>query len=318
MFARVGALALMAALVQPAAPVTVREFLYEQAPFPSVHASTIVETPSHTLLAAYFGGRSEGADDVEIWLSRQTSGGAWAAPVVMTDTPDMPAWNPVLFQDGRRTWLYFKVGPDPQEWVGARRYSDDDGVTWSAVEWLPAGLLGPVRAKPLHLRDGAWLFGTFVEAGYRYGTNANDHYQRWAAWVERSDDGSHWARYGPIGVPGELFGVIQPAMWQTDRGEIRMLLRATARIGHIVSSSSTDGGRTWSPAVATTLPNPNAGIDVVKLADGRVLLVYNHLASGRGAIHVAVSLDDGATWSAPLTLETSTSGELSYLSLIHI
>ena len=105
-------------------------------------------------------------------------------------------------------------------------------------------------------------------------------------------------------------------MWQTDRGDVRMLLRATARIGRIVMSSSTDGGRTWSAAVPTSLPNPNAGVDVVKLRDGRVLLVYNHLESGRGAIHAAISKDDGDTWGAPMTIETSAAGELSYPAAI--
>ena len=45
----------------PADPaIVVREFLYEQAPFPSCHASTIAETPDG-LVAAWFGGTLMGA-----------------------------------------------------------------------------------------------------------------------------------------------------------------------------------------------------------------------------------------------------------------
>ena len=55
------------------------EFIYEQAPFPSCHASTIVESGG-TLVAAWFGGSEERDPDVGIWLSRHENG-RWSAPV---------------------------------------------------------------------------------------------------------------------------------------------------------------------------------------------------------------------------------------------
>ena len=59
---------------QAAPPGVLRaEFLFDSAPFPSVHASTIVETPEG-LVAAWFGGTREGAQDVGIWMSRQVAG----------------------------------------------------------------------------------------------------------------------------------------------------------------------------------------------------------------------------------------------------
>jgi predicted neuraminidase len=73
---------------------------------------------------------------------------------------------------------------------------------------------------------------------------------------------------------------------------------------------STDGGHTWTPLAATELPNPNSGIDAVTLADGRLLLVYNHSAhlpgeSGHGyrfPLDVATSRD-GVHWKHVLTIE---------------
>lgn len=118
-----------------------------------------------------------------------------------------------------------------------------------------------------------------------------------------------------MAVPGEPFGVIQPTLWQTATGEIRMFMRSTERIGRIVASSSADEGRTWASARPTSLPNPNAGIDVVRLGDGRLVLVYNHLTEGRTAIHLAVSRDDGETWTPPRVLEEG-AGEYSYPAVI--
>ena len=301
----------------PAAFVVARDFIYTSAPFPSVHASTIVETPAKTLLTAFFGGTNEGQDDVEIWLSRKPAGqAAWSAPVALTETPNMPTWNPVLFQDGTKTWLFYKVGPSPQDWIGAYRTSDDDGRTWAPTVYMPAGQLGPIRAKPIRLADGTWLAGTSVEAGYRRGTPPVNTFQTWSVWVERSADrGATWTKHGPIVVPNEPFGVIQPTLWQLPDGEVRMFMRAAPRIGRIAMSSSKDGGRTWTPATPTSLPNPNAGIDVVTLADRRLLLIYNHLKEGRNSIHLAVSKDWGTTWSPPIQLEAE-DAQLSYPAII--
>ena len=77
------------------------EFIYETAPFPECHASTIAETKGG-LVAAWFGGTGERNPDVGIWLSRQR-GGQWTAPVevangVQSATNRYACWNPVLFQ----------------------------------------------------------------------------------------------------------------------------------------------------------------------------------------------------------------------------
>src|SRR5258707_14055128 len=77
------------------------EFIFERAPFPSSHASTIVETRDG-LVAAWFGGTRERDPDVGIWVSRHTAAG-WSAPVevangVQPDRTRHPCWNPVLFQ----------------------------------------------------------------------------------------------------------------------------------------------------------------------------------------------------------------------------
>src|SRR5690242_13520608 len=78
-----------------------REFIYEQAPFPECHASTIAET-KNGLVAAWFGGTHEKHKDVCIWVSRFVDG-QWLAPQqaadgIVSDGKRHPCWNPVLNQ----------------------------------------------------------------------------------------------------------------------------------------------------------------------------------------------------------------------------
>lgn len=62
------------------------EFLYDFAPFPQAHASTIAELKNGDLVAAYFGGTRERNPDVCIWVSRKPKGAkAWESPILAAD-----------------------------------------------------------------------------------------------------------------------------------------------------------------------------------------------------------------------------------------
>jgi predicted neuraminidase len=287
-----------------------KEFIYTSAPFPSAHASTVVELRNGDLLAAWFGGTAEGKPDVAIWTSHRT-GASWSKPVELVREPNIACYNPVLFygRDGR-LWFYYKFGPDPRSWSAGRRHSKDDGKTWSAVEHLPAGLYGPIRAKPLVMADGTIVSGTSVES-----------YHSWAAWIERStNNGETWQRIGPITVPhsmepsADAFGIIQPSVVSLGGKHLRFYARSTSEIGRICAADSMDAGLTWSQARALDLPNPNSGIDAVALRDGRIVLIFNNTRVGRTPLNLAVS-NDGEHFEIFQTLEEGP-GEFSYPALI--
>ena len=317
------AIALFASTLSPAE--NLQEFVFDSAPFRSCHASTVVELRNGDVMAAWFGGSAEGRPDVAIWGARR-SNGTWSAPVELARETEIAAYNPVLFytSDGV-LWLYYKYGPHPNDWTGARKYSRDDGATWSAVEHLPAGLYGPIRAKPYIAPDGTIVSGTSVES-----------YRSWAVWIERStDQGRTWTKAGPIvvdaqaarkavgeanaAVPGasewsRTEGIIQPSVVSLGAKKLRLYARSTARTGKICIADSNDGGVTWTQARPIELPNPNSGIDAVSLSDGRVVVVYNHSERSRSPLNLAVSTD-GEHFRMFQTLE-SEPGEYSYPAMV--
>jgi predicted neuraminidase len=285
-----------------------KEFIYIEAPFPSAHASTLVELKNGDLLSAWFGGSGEGKPDVAIWSARRTAAG-WSTPVELVREPDIACYNPVLFYsaDGK-LWLYYKFGPHPSSWTAGRRFSTDDGKTWSPIEHLPAGIYGPIRAKPLVLGNGIIISGTSVES-----------YHSWSAWIERSTDNAvSWSRIGPITAPPAAntgtYGIIQPSVVRLKNGTLRLYARSTQQIARICVADSSDDGLHWSPVHPLDLPNPNSGIDAVALKDQRVVLIFNNTTNGRTPLNLAVSAD-GEHFRVFQTLEDSP-GEFSYPALI--
>jgi predicted neuraminidase len=310
------ALTFTAPAQNPASGIIKSEFIYETAPFPQCHASTIAESKGG-LVAAWFGGTKEKHPDVGIWVSR-LEGGKWSAPVEVAngvESPEKryPTWNPVLYQPKSGPLaLFYKVGPSPSSWWGMMMTSEDGGKTWSKPQRLPDGIAGPIKNKPVELGDGELLCPSSTEDnGWRV------HFER------TSDFGKTWARTDVIN-DGKEFGVIQPTVFFHKGGPkgVRLQTLMRSRQGKIVESWSDDNGRTWGKLSLTTLPNPNSGIDGVTLKDGRHLIVYNHVITqpgkwaGRAPLNVAIS-EDGKTWKAALALETGPpEAEYSYPAVI--
>jgi predicted neuraminidase len=314
---------------------------------PDNHASTVVELKDGDVMAAWFAGTKEGASDVAIYGARLHRG-TWSAPFELARASGVACWNPVLFytQDGHtrdgRLWLYYKYGTHPSTWKGARKSSFDEGRTWSAAENLPDDILGPIKDKPLILADGTIVSGSSVES------------DKWNAWIERStNDGRTWTKFGPISVPESLdipdaaektagaeaerasaepppsgpgvhtklyppakttIGIIQPSVVLLGGRHLRFYARSHTRAARIAVADSMDDGVTWTQARFLDLPNPNSGIDAVRLRDGRIVLAFNNSYDARTPLNLAVSRD-GEHFTVFKTLEDGP-GQYSYPAII--
>ena len=231
------------------------EFIYEQAPFPSCHASTIAETPNG-LICAWFGGTEEKNPDVGIWVSRKV-GDKWSPPIevangLQTTGKRYPTWNPVLFQlPGKELILFYKVGPNPREWWGALKRSFDEGKTWTKEERLPDQIYGPIKNKPELLADGTLICPSSTED------------QGWRVHFEMTKDGGKtWTRTEAIN-DGKEFSAIQPSLLFLPDNKLQILCRSMN--GTVLRAESNDQGKSWSSLEPTDLPNPNSGTDAVTL-----------------------------------------------------
>lgn len=305
----------------------------DERPFQSCHASTLVVLPNGDIVAAWFAGSVEGADDIAIWCSRRGANG-WCAPYKIADEENVPLWNPVLFADSDGTViLYYKVGKEIPRWKTYVQTSQDGGVTWTnpreLVENDESGGRGPVKNKLIVLRDGTWAAPASAEGDL------------WDAFADLSvDGGATWSRseWVPLRradrsalkisdsedafvppVPITSFegkGVIQPTLWESAPGVVHMLLRSSA--GYVYRSDSRDGGRTWSVGYPTELPNNNSGLDLTALDDGTLFVIYNPVKgnwAARTPLVIRMSRDNGSSWSDELVLEND-SGEYSYPAIV--
>ena len=285
----------------------------DQRPFAQCHASTLVRLADGQFLVAWFGGTEEKNPDVGIWLSKGQPG-KWSAPVEVAKIREDAHWNPVLQRTASgKIFLYFKVGKEIAQWETWVKTSEDEGKTWSEAYELvkgDKGGRGPVKNKLIELSDGTLLAG------------ASNEVNRWEVFVDRSEDkGKTWKaspyfKIDTTEIKGE--GAIQPTLWESKPGNVHMLVRTTG--GVIGRSDSYDYGKTWSTIVKTALPNPNSGIDVVKLADGTLALAYNpdnKNWGSRSPLSIALSYDNGKTWPDKFDLDKGKEDdEFSYPAII--
>jgi len=292
--------------------ITEKGFIYEELKVaPSCHASTIVKLSDGTLLASWFAGAKEGADDVMIWTSYYKDN-KWSTPLMVSPEEGIPHWNPVLMNvDDTTTCLFYKIGKKIAEWKTMYTLTKDGGKTWSTPAELvlgdTSGGRGPVKNKAIVASDGSILAPASTEIG------------PWRPFIDIYTKETGWFKSEiPVNVPdSDKVNLIQPTLWESTKGHIHALLRSNQ--GKIYRSDSTDFGRTWSNVYPTDMPNNNSGIDLTKLADGSIVLVCNPVGEDHGKrspLSVYVSTDNGETFLKEFDIETE-DAQFSYPAIIN-
>ena len=186
--------------------------------------------------------------------------------------------------------------------------SADDGATWTEPAELHGGWCGAVR-QMIQLRSGR-----VVLVSQQAAANPGRH----VTLVFFSDDlGRTWQRGDAIDLggagnyAGKVGGLsaathgggIEGTVFEKANGELKLLLRVPH--GYFHELTSRDGGKQWTASMPSTLTASDSPGLAVRLASGRLALVYNRYrdpetrAGRREELSVAFSENDGVTWTAP-------------------
>ena len=169
--------------------------------------------------------------------------------------------------------------------------SEDGGHTWSREGTVAL----PDAAAPVPIPFGDVVEG---EGGLLAATMYSwQDRQKNTCWFYTSQDGGRtWAPRSVIGADDYNETDI---LWL---GADRWLAASrTVRDGHLVLFRSEDDGVSWDEAGPLTLPRQHPG-HLLRLADGRILLVYGIRNPGLWGVGARLSADEGTTWGAPRLL----------------
>jgi predicted neuraminidase len=281
------------------------------------HTSNIIELDSNSYLAVWKGGPGIGLSNIDIkqnvgiWAAKRENN-IWGRPFQIVSSYETVCWNPILLKlNDNELILFYRMGFTPRRSASFIKRSFDNGISWSEAEILPAGIYGPTLARPLLTKDGKIIAGSSISVGET--SSKSDSSQATACWVEISDDrGQNWEKYGPIQIPDRHFGPIEPVLFYTKENNLAMICRDRAnkvgKLGYVHRAISYDDGKHWTSFEKTNLPNPDSGLSIIDLKNGKLLLFYNHSHTNRYPLSIAISEDSGKSWNKLFDIETK-SGE---------
>lgn len=244
--------------------------------------------------------------DVECWVS--TDGGRlWARrSVPARGEPPGNRMNVAAGRTAAGTYVVLASGWSPVLEPGDESHSTppEDGVLRALVcrsddhghQWTWDGtFVLPDESAPAPVPFGDVVEG---DAGLLAASAYHRHRpgRRLAYFYVSTDGGASWRPRARIGADD----CSETAVLHLGSGEWLAACR-TLRDAHLRLFRSRDDGLTWRDEGPLTLPRQHPA-HLLRLADGRILLVYGMRNQGLYGIGARLSPDDGATWGPPRLL----------------
>ncbi len=273
---------------------------------------TLVAVDDKSVLSCWYGGHElpevrDGFDETSLWLAH-FSECIWSEPRCLYKEEGKIVWNPVFVRmSDENLALFFRTFPakfqkeKEKPFTYHVMYSHDKGKSWSSPQTLPDGITGPIKCPPVALPDGRWLIGTAA--------------QKKCSLEIMDARGPTFSKH--IALPQDL-PMSEPCLVLDGDGAVQIYFRN--RQEHtadrfVMKTTYNPQTSALSPLERTSIPNPDSGIDAIRLQDGRMVLVANPSHTSRQELALYVSNDNGKSWEQKVLLEQG-KGEYSQPSII--
>ena len=261
-------------------------FMEEEAVFDTIpgmnghHSATLTIFADGEMLAAWcsYVGPHE-LTGLAIYRSRKKPGESWETPQLHIDRSAGDG-NPVLYSEGNRVWLFQAAVPGGWDTSHIEvQESTDRGTNWTEPVVLGPTLGPDVKYPPVRLHDGTLLLPAYDEL-----TSASLYYT--------STDGTSWSKRSSVASnPGNT----EPSFVQLSTGRLISVMRNEGQ-GWLWVMVSDDNGKSWTEPKDSGFLNPASATQIIRLANGHLVLIYNDSATQRRPLSIALSADGGRTW----------------------
>ena len=243
-------------------------------------------------------------------------------------------WPTILANEWHTALMKYQISSDYQRAEGAPRWHANDVLHITPGPEFEATVATALAGVEATLKDLPPERQATIRAYIdRTKKNAADKFFRRLGWMTRAHpfvlDGKRlivplysdgfsfslmaitddWGKTWTTSTPLVGGGNIQPSIVKKKDGTLLTLMRDNGPPPkRLHMSESRDGGKTWSPVVDSSIPNPGAGAEIISLRNGNWALIFNDTEMGRNSLAVAISTDEGKSWAYKRHLEFEASG----------
>ena len=275
------------------------------------HEPALSVLPNGDLFAIWFTTTTERGREMVLAAARLRQGASeWDEPNLFFQIPDRNLTGQTLWWDGDSTIYHISgvgVADDWKNLALVLRKSTDNGVTWSAPEFIDPEFRSrhqPIDAM-IKTSDGTLVFLSDATWAGEGGS---------AAHISK-DGGRNWADPGrdqpkpdfSNGSTGHTIAGIHAGIVELNDGSWMALGRGNDIDGKMPMSISHDKGKTWQYTASPFTPIKSAQrLSLIRLKEGPILLISfeqemvtsinnGNTVTGQG-MYAALSFDEGKTW----------------------